>query len=83
MAYLYDVASLYDLDLSYDGWAIYETGTPTGITRTGQRLFDLLPEYVRDADATDDELLRYMASVGDAAHACNFCSSCSCCCNSF
>lgn len=67
MAYLYDVGSLYDTDLSYDGWPIYDTGTPTGITRTGQRLFDLLPEYVRDAD-TNDELLRYMAAIGDAAH---------------
>jgi len=64
---LYDVGSLYDTDLSYDGWPIYDTGTPTGITRTGQRLFDLLPEYVRDAD-TNDELLRFMAAIGDAAH---------------
>jgi hypothetical protein len=69
VAYLYDVASLYDTDLSYEGWAVYETGTPSGITRTGQRLFDLLPEYVRDADATNDELLRFLASIGDAAHA--------------
>jgi len=67
VAYLYDVGSLYDTDLSYDGWPIYDTGTPTGITRTGQRLFDLLPEYVRDAD-TNDELLRFMAAIGDAAH---------------
>ena len=68
MAYLYDVGSLYDTDLSYDGWPIYDTGAPSGITRTGQRLFDLLPEYVRHAD-TNDELLRFMASIGDAAYA--------------
>lgn len=67
MAYLYDVGSSYDTDLSYDGWPVYDTGTPTGITRTGQRLFDLLPEYVRDAD-TNDELLRFMAAIGDAAY---------------
>lgn len=35
-------------------------------TRTGQRLFDLLPGYVRDAD--DGTLAGYMASIGDAAH---------------
>jgi len=68
VAYLYDTGSLYDTDLSYDGWPVYDTGTPSSITRTGQRLFDLLPEYVREADATNDELLRYMASIGDAAH---------------
>ena len=67
MPYVYDFDALYDFDLSYDGWPLYDTGTPTGITRTGQRLFDLLPEYVRDAD-TRDELLRYMAAIGDAAH---------------
>ena len=67
MAYLYDLDELYDFDLSYDGWPLYDTGTPTGITRTGQRLFDLLPEYIRDAD-TNGELLRYMAAIGDAAH---------------
>jgi hypothetical protein len=67
MPYVYDFDALYDFDLSYDGWPLYDTGTPTGITRTGQRLFDLLPEYVRDAD-TRDELLRFMASIGDAAH---------------
>lgn len=67
MAYLYDTGSLYDTDLSYDGWPLYDTGAPTGITRTGQRLFDLLPEYVREADSRD-ELLRYMAAIGDAAH---------------
>lgn len=65
---VYDVAELYDYDLSYDGWPLYATGDPAGITRTGQRLFDLLPGYVRDADATKDELLRFMASIGDAAH---------------
>ena len=68
MPYVYDFDALYDFDLSYDGWPLYDTGAPTGITRTGQRLFDLLPEYVRDAD-TKDELLRFMASIGDAAHA--------------
>lgn len=67
MPYVYDFDALYDYDLSYDGWPLYDTGTPTGITRTGQRLFDLLPEYVRDAD-TNAELLRFMASIGDAAH---------------
>ncbi len=67
MAYLYDTGSLYDTALSYDGWDVFETGTPSSITRTGQRLFDLLPEYVRDADARD-ELLRFMAAIGDAAH---------------
>ena len=67
MPYIYDVDDLYDFDLSYDGWPLYDTGTPSGITRTGQRLFDLLPDYVRDAD-TDAELLRFMASIGDAAH---------------
>jgi len=67
MPYVYDFDALYDYDLSYDGWPLYDTGAPTGITRTGQRLFDLLPEYVRDAD-TRDELLRFMASIGDAAH---------------
>ena len=67
MPYIYDVDALYDGDASYDGWPIYDTGAPTGITRTGQRLFDLLPGYVRDAD-TRDELLRFMASIGDAAH---------------
>ena len=67
MPYIYDIDDLYDFDLSYDGWPLYDTGTPTGITRTGQRLFDLLPEYVRDADV-NDELLRYMAAIGDAAH---------------
>jgi hypothetical protein len=67
MPYVYDFDALYDFDLSYDGWPLYDTGTPTGITRTGQRLFDLLPEYVRDAD-TRGELLRFMASIGDAAH---------------
>ena len=67
MAYLYDTGSLYDTDLSYDGWGVFETGTPSSITRTGQRLFDLLPEYVREADASD-ELLRFMAAIGDAAH---------------
>jgi hypothetical protein len=67
MPYVYDFDALYDFDLSYDGWPLYDTGTPTGITRTGQRLFDLLPEYVRDAD-TRGELLRFMAAIGDAAH---------------
>ena len=67
MPYVYDFDALYDFDLSYDGWPLYDTGAPTGITRTGQRLFDLLPEYVRDAD-TNGELLRYMAAIGDAAH---------------
>lgn len=67
MAYLYDTGSLYDTDLSYDGWDVFETGTPSSITRTGQRLFDLLPEYVRDADSRD-ELLRFMAAIGDAAY---------------
>lgn len=67
MPYVYDFDALYDFDLSYDGWPLYDTGAPTGITRTGQRLFDLLPEYVRDADSRD-ELLRFMASIGDAAH---------------
>ena len=67
MPYVYDFDALYDFDLSYDGWPLYDTGTPTGITRTGQRLFDLLPEYVREAD-TRDELLRFMASIGDAAY---------------
>ncbi len=67
MATSYDSSSLYDSDLSYEGFPLYDTGTPSNITRTGQRLFDLLPEYVRDAD-TNDELLRFLASVGDAAH---------------
>lgn len=67
MPYVYDFDSLYDADLSYDGWPLYDTGTPTGITRTGQRLFDLLPDYIRDAD-TQDELLRFMASIGDATY---------------
>ncbi len=68
MATSYDSSSLYDSDLlSYEGFPLYDTGTPSNITRTGQRLFDLLPEYVRDAD-TRGELLRYMASVGDAAY---------------
>lgn len=67
MPYIYDADDLYDFDLSYDGWPIYDTGAPAGITRTGQRLFDLLPEYIRDADAKD-ELLRFMAAIGDAAH---------------
>ena len=67
MPYIYDIDDLYDFDLSYDGWPLYDTGAPAGITRTGQRLFDLLPEYVRNADA-NDELLRYMAAIGDAAH---------------
>jgi len=67
MATSYDSSSLYDSDLSYEGYPLYDTGTPSNITRTGQRLFDLLPEYVRDAD-TRGELLRYMASVGDAAY---------------
>jgi hypothetical protein len=63
----YDSSALYDSTLSYEGYPLYDTGAPSNITRTGQRLFDLLPEYVRDAD-TNDELLRYMASIGDAAH---------------
>ena len=67
MATYFDSSSLYDSDLSYEGYPLYDTGTPSNITRTGQRLFDLLPEYVRDAD-TRDELLRFLASVGDAAH---------------
>jgi hypothetical protein len=67
MPYIYDIAELYDFDLSYDGWPVFETGTPSSITRTGQRLFDLLPEYVRDADSRD-ELLRFVAAIGDAAH---------------
>lgn len=67
MPYIYDVDALYDGDASYDGWPIYDTGAPTGITRTGQRLFDLLPGYVRDADS-NGELLRFMAAIGDAAH---------------
>jgi hypothetical protein len=67
MPYVYDHTELYDFDLSYDGWPLYDTGLPDGITRTGQRLFDLLPDYVRDADGRD-ELLRYVASIGDAAH---------------
>lgn len=67
MPYVYDHTELYDFDLSYDGWPVWATGTPDGITRTGQRLFDLLPTYVRDAD-TQDELLRFMASIGDAAY---------------
>ena len=54
MPYIYDHDELYDFDLSYDGWPLYDTGLPSGITRTGQRLFDLLPDYVRDADAKDD-----------------------------
>jgi hypothetical protein len=67
MATYFDSSSLYDSDLSYEGYPLYDTGTPSNITRTGQRLFDLLPEYVRDAD-TNSELLRFMASIGDAAH---------------
>jgi hypothetical protein len=38
----------------------------TATTRTGQRLFDLLPTYVRDADDSGD-LAGFMASIGDAA----------------
>jgi len=57
MPYIYDVDDLYDFDLSYDGWPLYDTGTPSGITRTGQRLFDLLPDYVRDADGNAYTLL--------------------------
>ena len=67
MPYIYDIDELYDVDLSYDGWPLYDTGPPTAITRTGQRLFDLLPDYVREADS-NGELLRFMASIGDAAH---------------
>lgn len=74
MPYVYDYDALYDGDASYGGWPIYDTGTPSydtgtpsGITRTGQRLFDLLPGYVRDAD-TKGELLWFMAAIGDAAH---------------
>ena len=67
MATSYDSSDLYDSDLSYEGYPLYDTGTPSNITRTGQRLFDLLPEYVRDAD-TNAELLRFLASIGDAAH---------------
>jgi len=67
MATYFDSSSLYDSDLSYEGFPLYDTGTPSNITRTGQRLFDLLPEYVRDAD-TNAELLRFMASIGDAAY---------------
>ena len=67
MPYLYDVDALYDAGESYDGWPLYDTGLPAGITRTGQRLFDLLPEYVREAD-TKGELLRFCATIGDAAH---------------
>ena len=67
MATYFDSSSLYDSDLSYEGYPLYDTGTPSNITRTGQRLFDLLPEYVRDAD-TNSELLRFMASIGDAAY---------------
>ena len=67
MATSYDSSDLYDSDLSYEGYTLYDTGTPSNITRTGQRLFDLLPEYVRDADSSD-ELLRFMASIGDAAY---------------
>jgi len=37
----------------------------TATTRTGQRLFDLLPEYVRDAD--DGTLAGFLAAIGDAA----------------
>ena len=39
----------------------------TATTRTGQRLFDLLPEYVRDAD--DGTLAGYLAAIGDTANA--------------
>ena len=39
----------------------------TATTRTGQRLFDLLPEYIRDADGGD--LAGYLATIGDAANA--------------
>ena len=39
----------------------------TATTRTGQRLFDLLPEYVRDAD--DGTLADYLAAIGGAANA--------------
>ena len=39
----------------------------TATTRTGQRLFDLLPEYVRSADSGN--LADYLAAIGDAANA--------------
>ena len=39
----------------------------TATTRTGQRLFDLLPEYVRSADGGN--LADYLAAIGDAANA--------------
>lgn len=38
----------------------------TATTRTGQRLFDLLPDYLRDAD-TAGTLAGFLAAVGDAA----------------
>jgi len=37
----------------------------TATTRTGQRLFDLLPTYVREAD--DGTLAGFLAAIGDAA----------------
>lgn len=67
MPYLYDRAKEYDSSVSYDGWPIWDVGAPSSITRTGQRLFDLLPDYIRDADGKD-ELLRFMSSIGDAAY---------------
>lgn len=57
----YGTERIYDFgSLTYDGWPPV-TGTRTAF---GSRLFDLLPDYVRDAD--DGTLRSWLTAVGDA-----------------
>ena len=57
----YSTERVYDFSsLTYDGWPPV-TGTRTAF---GSRLFDLLPDYVRDAD--DGTLRSWLTAVGDA-----------------